>query len=94
VAAEQTTKERLAALEDIVFSDDANIAEALLGMLSLVQHLAFIMGDTFHDLSVTFAGGMEHISKLLDQSTENYSDNDPESEDGPHLVVVPDGDGA
>jgi len=44
--------------------------------------------------SVTFAGGMEHISKLLDQSTENYSDNDPESEDGPHLVVVPDGDGA
>ena len=91
MATNQTTKDRLAALEDVVFADDANIAEALLGMLSLVQHLAFILGDTFHDLSVTFAGGMSHIGKLLDDTDQ---EEESETDDGPHLTVVPDEDDA
>ena len=91
MAANKPTNERLAALEDVVFADDANIAEALLGMLSLVQHLAFILGDTFHDLSVTFAGGMSHIGKLLDDTDQ---EEESETDDGPHLTVVPDEDDA
>ena len=91
MAANKPTNERLAALEDVVFADDANIAEALIGMLSLVQHLAFVVGDVFHDLSHTFAGGMEHIGELLDQTDE---DEDSEDDDSPHLAVVSDEDDA
>jgi len=89
VAEKESTNKRLEALEDVVFAEDTNIADALVGMLSLIQHLAFVVGDTFHDLSHSFAGGMEHISKLLDQTDQN---DESETDDGPLLAVVRDED--
>tara|TARA_R110002020_G_scaffold113010_3_gene259918 strand:- start:1535 stop:1807 length:273 start_codon:yes stop_codon:yes gene_type:complete len=86
VTAGKDTEQRLEALEDVVFADDSNIADALMGLLAIVQHLAFIVGDTFHDLSNSFQTGMDHIGRLLERAE---SDEEPESTDGPHLTVVP-----
>tara|TARA_R110000744_G_scaffold36262_2_gene83818 strand:- start:293 stop:568 length:276 start_codon:yes stop_codon:yes gene_type:complete len=91
VGEKELTNQRLDALEDVVFADDTNIGDALVGMLSLIQHLAFVVGDTFHDLSHSFATGMEHISQLLDQTDQ---DNESETDDGPLLAVVRDEDEA
>ena len=87
----ESTNQRLDALEDVVFADDTNIGDALVGMLSLIQHLAFVVGDTFHDLSHSFATGMDHIGKLLDQTDQ---DDESETDDGPLLAVVRDEDEA
>jgi len=86
-----TTNKRLEALEDVVFAEDANIAEAVMGLLAIVQHLAYIVGDTFHDLSSSFSNGMEHIGNLLERADQ---DKEPESTDGPNLTVVPGADQA
>lgn len=84
-----STSKRLEALEDVVFADDANIAEAVMGLLAIVQHLAYIVGDTFHDLSSSFSNGMEHIGQLLERADQ---DKEQESADGPHLSVIPSDD--
>tara|TARA_R110000751_G_scaffold161917_3_gene268469 strand:+ start:112 stop:387 length:276 start_codon:yes stop_codon:yes gene_type:complete len=91
VGEKELTNQRLDALEDVVFADDTNIGDALVGMLSLIQHLAFVVGDTFHDLSHSFAGGTEHIGKLLDQTDQG---DESETDDGPLLAVVRDEDEA
>ena len=44
-------KERLTAAENVIFSDDTDISEAIVGLFTMLQHLAFLVGDTFHDLA-------------------------------------------
>ena len=78
-------KERLTAAENVIFSDDTDISQAVIGLFSMLQHLAFLIGDTFHDSAETFANGMDHIGKLLEQTETATSDPDDE---GPNLTVI------
>jgi len=86
VTAAKDIEKRLEAIEEVVFADDSNIADALMGLLAIVQHLSFIVGDTFHDLSDSFQRGMEHIGQLLERAETGDAG---EAADGPHLTVIP-----
>jgi predicted secreted acid phosphatase len=86
VTAANNIEKRLEAIEEVVFADDSNIADALMGLLAIVQHLSFIVGDTFHDLSDSFQKGMEHIGQLLERAETGDAE---ETADGPHLTVIP-----
>ena len=88
---EQSIEDRLNELESAVYPDGkeaGSVADAITGMISILQHLLKTTGDHLHDRLEKDSELMQHIGWIF-QSLGGESEVDgPEPNDKPDLTVI------
>jgi|TARA_R100000781_G_scaffold61103_1_gene39043 hypothetical protein len=92
---EQSIEDRLNELESAVYPDGkeaGSVADAITGIISVLQHLLKTVGDMMHDKVTRDTEFMQHIGWIFESLGGEVVRDEPEPDDKPDLTIIK-GDG-